>query len=91
MNDPLLTYDETNLVSDIDILWEVSLIIQLNHPAWSGMMQMTHKADHPGLASVMFLPIIDLDLTDMNCVNSTLLYVGANAHRHECTAILTFN
>ena len=36
-------------------------------------MQMVHKGSHPGKAAVVFLPMIDLDSSDMTCIYSTLL------------------
>ena len=58
--------------------------------AWHGMMQLIHKGEHASESSVMFLPIIDLNPSDMNCVYSTLRYISTRARRHNVAPIVTF-
>ena len=55
------------------------------------MMQFVHQGDHPGKASVMFLPIIDMNPSDSTCIYSTLMFVSEHAQRHGITPILTFD
>ena len=45
---------------------------------------MVQKGDHPGNASVMFLPMLNLDPTDMSCVYSTLIFLTT-------TPVITFD
>ncbi len=59
-------------------------------PAWSGMMQFVHQGDHPGKASVMFLPIIDMNSSDSTCIYS-LMFISEHAQRHGVTTIVTFD
>ena len=54
-------------------------------------MQFVHQGDHPGKASVMFLPIIDMNPSDSTCIYSTLMFVSEHAQRHGATPILTFD
>jgi hypothetical protein len=54
-------------------------------------MQMVHNGDNPGKASVMFLPMIDLDPNDMTCVYPTLKFVLNHAAKYNCTAVVTFD
>ena len=54
-----------------DILWKVVPFLKWPRPGWSGFMQMVHKGNHPGKATAVFLPMIDLDPTDMICIYST--------------------
>ena len=54
-------------------------------------MQLVHKGNHPGKSSIMFLPMIDMDPTDLTCIYSTLSYVVDHAERHNSTPILTFD
>ena len=42
-------------------------------------------------ASVMFLPIIDLDPGNTSCIYSTLHFVTAQAKRYDVTPVMTFN
>ncbi len=60
-------------------------------PMWSGMMQLVHRGNHPGRSSVMFLPMIDMNPSDVPCVYSTLKYVCKLARRHNVAPIITFD
>ncbi len=68
----------------IDMLWKISFPIIPKRPGWSGYMQMIHKGDHPGVASTVFLPMIDLNSSDLSCIFSTLQFVCA---RELCMGI----
>ena len=52
---------------------------------------MIQQGDHPGEASIIFLPMIDLQPGDLNCINSTLLFVCDHAKRFKVTPVLTFD
>lgn len=76
----------------VNLLWKVSLpLLHSPLPGWAGTMQGICHGKHPGKSSVMFLPIIDLDPTDMSCVYSTLLFISEHASRYAITPILTFD
>ena len=60
-------------------------------PAWAGFMQMVHTGNHPGQASVMFLPMIDMKPTDMTCVNSTLYFVSEHARCYGVKPVFTYD
>jgi hypothetical protein len=60
-------------------------------PGWSGVMQMTQQGEYPGKSSVHFLPMIDMNASDLSCVYSTLLFVCKEAGRYQRTPILTFD
>ena len=75
----------------IDLLWEMSFVVRPKRPSWSGMMQSIHQGSYPGKSSVQFLPMIDLDPTDMSCIFSTLTYVCEQAKCYNVTPILTFD
>ncbi len=75
----------------LDILWQVSFPLRSPRPAWSGMMQMLHKGNHPGRSSVHFLPLIDMDPGDMTCIYSTLNFVYKQAHMGKFTPVITFD
>ena len=49
------------------------------------------KGSHPGKSSVTFLPMIDMDPTDMSCIYSTLKFVEAQCKRQHTTPIITFD
>ena len=84
-------HDVEDLTANVDLLWNISLSLHSPRPAWAGLMQMVHKGDHPGQTSVSFLPMIDMNPSDMTCVYSTMLYVSSHARRYGVTPILTFD
>ena len=75
----------------LDILWKTSIMFGAPRPAWSGMMQFVHRGNHPGKSSVMFLPMIDMNPSDVTCVYSTLKYIQDHAQRHDVSPIITFD
>ena len=77
--------------SMVDLLLKTSLSLRSPRPAWAGFMQMIHRGNHPGQASVMFLLMIDMKPTDMTCVNSTLHFVSEHARRYGVTPVLTYD
>ena len=87
----LLYLKAQNCYANLDVLWKTSIIFGSPRPAWSGMMPFVHQGDHPGKASVMFLPIIDMNPSDSTCIYSTLMFVSEHAQRHGATPILTFD
>ena len=90
--EPLAKVDGNNDPTlNIDVLFKISLNVRSPWPAWSGMMQMVHRGSHPGKSSIMFLPMIDLNPSDMTCVLSTLNYISKHAKRYNVTPIITFN
>lgn len=79
-------------ISDFELLWKFSWGLKPSLPAWSGFMQMvTHGRAHPGQSSVNFLPIIDMNPSDMSCVYSTLSYISDQAKAYNITPLLTFD
>lgn len=88
---PLALLPADNKTSQLDILWETSLLLHSQRPSWSGMMQMLHLGEHPGRASVTFLPMIDLDPSDESCIYSTLRFVAIQALQYDVTPVLTFD
>ena len=91
MNYEQLTVMDTDHLTRVDLLWNISLSIKSRRPAWSGMMQMIHNGDHPGKSSVLFLPMLDINPGDTTCVFSTMMYVCRHAQRYGVTPILTFD
>ena len=75
----------------INLLWKIVWPLKTCRPGWSGMMQAVHVGEHPGKASIKFLPMIDMNPSDMSCVYSTMMYVCEEAKRQGCTPILTFD
>ena len=87
----LVEIKATNHHANIDTLWKVATLFKSPKPLWSGLMQSVHHGSHPGKSSVMFLPMIDMDPTDVSCIYSTLKFVCHHAHRHNVQPIITFD
>ncbi|MES9884095.1 MAG: hypothetical protein ABW185_24890, partial [Sedimenticola sp.] len=84
-------HDAEDPTTKADLLWKVALSVRSPRPAWAGMMQLVHKGDHPGQSSISFLPMIDMNPSDMTCIYSTMLYISSHARRYGVTPILTFD
>ena len=52
---------------------------------------MVQKGDHPGKASVVFLPMLSLNTTDMSGVYSTLIFLADHANTNSTTAVIRFD
>ena len=93
-----ITYKDITLkkvldpTANLDILWKCSLLFGITRPSWSGMMQTVHKGSHKGKSSITFLPMIDMNPSDVTCINSTLKFVSDHAKSHDnATPIITFD
>ena len=75
----------------VDLLWEISFFLRARRPAWSGMMQTVHKGYHPAKSTILFLPMIDMDPSDLSCILSTLQYVSDQAKYYNVAPVLTFD
>ena len=77
---------------NLDLLWKLTLpLLRSPRPAWLGMMQNVCHGTHPGKSLVMFLPMIDLDPSNMTCIYSTLFFISEQANRYGVTPIVTFD
>ena len=86
----LLPYDESAAIS-IYLVCHLLHLCTSTRPAWSGMMQMVHTGDNPGESSVLVLPNIELDPSNMSCVHSTLRFICEHVARYNVTPIITFD
>ena len=78
-----------NEFTPLDVLWKISWRVTPPRPLWSGMMQSAQEGTFPGRSSVIFLPVIDMNPSDLSCVLSTLQFVCQEAAHHSVTPILT--
>ena len=77
--------------ANLDILWKTSILFRFSRPSWSGMMQFVQRGKHPGMSSIRFLPMIDMNPSDATCIYSTLKFLAEHARRHNATPIVTFD
>ena len=83
--------DVEDATSNVDLLWKTSLLLRSPRPCWSGVMQHVQHGLHPEPSTIKFLPMIDMDPSDLTCIYSTLKFVCAQATRLGVTPILTFD
>jgi hypothetical protein len=79
--------------ANVSLIWSAgSVFDNTGRTNWSGFMQTTCNGEHPPVASIGFLPIINLPPTDVNCVLTTLLFIEKQAKILEvCTPCITFD
>lgn len=75
----------------LDTLWKISFPYRHKRPAWSGFMQMTTRGCHLGKASFQFLPMIDLEPTNMSCIFTTLMFVNDQCTKYNISPVITFD
>lgn len=54
-------------------------------------MQGLHDAEYPGRSAVMFMPMIDMDPSDLSCIYTTLHFVCQQANKLGTIPIVTFD
>ena len=74
----------------LDLLWKISYPCKVRS-VWPGFMQAITKGDHQGKASFHFLPMVDIDPTNMSCVYSTLVFVNDQCIKYGIQPIVTFD
>ena len=75
----------------VDLVMKVARPLRPPIPGWSATMQMICKGEFPGPSSFQFLPIIDLNASDISCVYSTLNFIDAEARRYQKVPVVTFD
>ena len=75
----------------LNFLAKVTWPIRSPGPELSGYIQLIHGGEYPGQSSVAFLPMIDMNPSDMPCILSTLHYVSARARKRNQFQVITFD
>ena len=88
---PLSVSSAEDPTSALDMLWKASYLVNPKRPGWSGLMQIVQKGSYPGKSSVLYLPMIDMNPSDLSCIYSTLSYLSSHAKRHNVTPVVTFD
>ena len=89
--EPLPAISDADPTRCIDMLYKSTSTLKTPRAGWSGMMQTVQISSHPGKSTVYFLPMIDLNPSDMSCIYSTLLFVCKQASKGHFQPILTFD
>ena len=80
--------DVEDATSNVDLLLKTSLLLRSPRPCWSDVVQ---HGMHPEPSTIKFLPMIDMDPSDLTCIYSMLKFVCAQAKRLGVAPILTFD
>ena len=52
---------------------------------------MVQNGEHSGKSSVVFLPMLNFDPTDLSCLYSTLIFLTDQAKPNSTTPVITFD
>ena len=75
-----------------DMLWKISWCLPKQRPNYSGFMHLLHSnQEHPGKSNIIYLPMIDLNPSDISCIFSTLKYLLMFAQNNNVQPIITFD
>ena len=83
--------DDRPIGSRLDLLRNSLWFVKTDSPAWSGFMKAVHHEEHKGKSTVMFMPMLDYNPTDISCVYSNLLVIADQAMKLNVTPVVTFD
>ncbi|CAG2250738.1 unnamed protein product [Mytilus edulis] len=75
----------------LETLLKISWPLHSPRVSWSGFMQTVQEGPYPGESSIHFLPMIDLNPSDISCIFSTLSFICKEANRLQVTPSITFD
>ncbi|CAC5413385.1 unnamed protein product [Mytilus coruscus] len=75
----------------LETLLKISWPLHSPRVGWSGFMQTVQEGPYPGESSIHFLPMIDLNPSDLSCIFSTLSFICNEANRLQVTPSVTFD
>ncbi|CAG2238782.1 unnamed protein product [Mytilus edulis] len=67
------------------------LAFDMQPPSWSAIMHKVMDCDYPGKPSVVFLPMINMNPSDLTCINSTANFIGKRVKAQHCVPIFAFD
>ncbi|KAK3097968.1 hypothetical protein FSP39_014885 [Pinctada imbricata] len=76
---------------NLDMVARIIWPLRAPTPSWSGLMHMCQTGQHPGKTTITFLPMIDMDSSDMSCIYSTMVFIVNQAQKYGFTPIITFD
>ena len=82
-NNKLVEYD-TEYITQVDLLLDISHSIKSPRAAWSDMIQIVNKdGNYPGKSSMLFLAMLDIDPAQTTWIYYTMMYVNEHAMIQE--------
>ena len=86
------TGEEIEKTFKLDLLSKVIWPLRTSRPSWSGFMQLYHNhGDYPGKSTIGFMPMIDMNPSDLSCINSTLHFVCEQSVKYNVAPVVTFD
>ena len=86
------TGEEIEKTFKLDLLSKVIWPLRTFRPSWSGFMQLYHNhGDYPGKSTIGFMPMIDMNSSDLSCINSTLHFVCEQSVKYNVAPVVTFD
>lgn len=79
----LIVFKIVDQIVKADLLWKATLFFHSPHPAWSGMVQFRIES------AVVFMPMTDMNVTDMSCIYSTSDFISQQTKSCGATPIVT--
>jgi hypothetical protein len=76
---------------DLEFILKIARSLRVELPGWSGTMQMIQQGSHYGESTILFMPMIDMNSSDLSCIYSTLHFVAKQSRNHGTSAVLTFD
>lgn len=80
-----------DVTSNLETLLKISWPLQPTRLGWSGFMQSYQSGQYPGQSSIYFLPMIDMNSSDLTCIYSTLSFICKESSRLGVTPSITFD
>ena len=75
----------------LDFMLKVALPLKSSLSVRSGHMQMLQHGEYPGKLTIPFLPMIDIDPSDMTCIYSSLHFICGSFRICGTKAVITFD
>ena len=87
----LTSSSASNQYEELNFVVKVARPLRPLAPGWSEMMQMVQTGEFSGQSSVLFMPMIDMNPSDMSCIYSTLKFVAKQCDKLQVTPVVTFD
>lgn len=77
--------------ANMEFLLKITKPLCYKMPSWSGFMQAVQRGSNPGMSSVIFLPMIDLNPSDLTCIYPTLRFVTEQTSKLNVLPVVTLD
>ena len=85
--DKLNVFLYTDPTANLNVIWKTSILFGKPRPSWAGTMQKVHKGSHPGVPSIVYLPMIDMNPSHPICIRSSDVWQGTSGTSRDVLAV----